>query len=276
MNVKLDGKEASKEIYDSIKRGQQYLKENKILAIITLGDDEASKVYVNTKKKKAIECGYKYIHIQMSENTNFFELENMVKSLNENEDVKGIIIQKPLPKDLEKWHIDHLIEPKKDVDGFHPMSDFDSCTPRGIVHLLDYYNVPYEGKNVVIAGRSEIVAKPLAKMLMNSNCTVTMIHSKTPQDLVKHLIDACDIFVSAIGNANYWTKEHFSNKKRLALIDVGINRIHVINSESEVVSKVVGDVDPECYEYFDYYTPVPGGVGLMTVATLINNLSNSN
>lgn len=276
MNVKLDGKEASKEIYEEIKRGQRYLKENKILAIVTVGDDEASKVYVNNKKKKALECGYKYMHIQLSDNTHFFELENVIKNLNENVDVKGIIIQKPLTKELSRWEdkIDELIHPSKDIDGFHPMSKFQACTPRGIITLLDKYNVPYEGKNVVIAGRSEIVAKPLAKMLMDSNCTVTMIHSKTPEPTVRYLIENCDVFVSAIGKPNYWTEDYFNcSHKKIALVDVGINR--VFNEELNK-NVVVGDVDPRCYKYFDYYTPVPGGVGLMTVATLIDNLSNSN
>ena len=274
MNVKLDGKLASKEIYEEIKRGQRYLKDDKILAIVTVGDDEASKVYVNNKKKKALECGYKYMHIQLSDNTHFFELENVIKNLNENVDVKGIIIQKPLTEKLEIWNVDNLIDPKKDIDGFHPMSDFDSCTPRGIIHLLDYYNVPYEGKNVVIAGRSNIVAKPLAKMLMDSNCTVTMIHSKTPEPTVRYLIENCDVFVSAIGKPKYWTEDYFNcSHKKIALVDVGINR--VFNEELNK-NVVVGDVDPRCYKYFDYYTPVPGGVGLMTVATLIDNLSNTN
>lgn len=274
MNVKLDGKLVSNEIYENIKRGRKYQPESKILAIVTVGDDEASKVYVNTKKKKAVECGYKYMHIQMSDNTHFFELENVIKNLNENVDVKGIIIQKPLTEELERWNVDHLIDPKKDIDGFHPMSDFDSCTPRGIIHLLDYYNVPYEGKNVVIAGRSKIVAKPLAEMLMAKNCTVTMIHSKTPEPTVRSLIENCDVFISAIGKPHYWTEDYFDcSHKKIALVDVGINRIFNEDLEKNVV---VGDVNPKCYQYFDYYTPVPGGVGLMTVATLIDNLSNTN
>lgn len=274
MNVKLDGKEVSTQIYDRIKRGQEYLREDKTLAIVTVGDDEASKVYVNNKKKMAVECGYKYIHIQMSANTHFFELENVIKNLNKNEDVKGIIIQKPLTKDLEKWNVDQLINPKKDIDGFHPMSDFDPCTPKGIIKLLEYYYVPYEGKNVVIAGRSDIVAKPLAKMLMDKNCTVTMIHSKTPEFTVRSLIENCDIFVSAIGKPKYWTEDYFNcGPKKLAIIDVGINRVFHEELNRDIV---VGDIDPRCYKYFDYYTPVPGGVGLMTVATLIDNLSNTN
>lgn len=276
MNVKLDGKEASKEIYREIKRGQNYLKESKILAIITVGSDEASEVYVRSKKVKTEECGYKYMHIKLSEKTHFFELETLVKSLNENPQVKGIIIQKPLSKHLESWgeQIDRLIDPKKDVDGFHPMSAFKSCTPKGILTLLEYFYVPYEGKNVVIAGRSDIVAKPLAKMLMDKDCTVTMIHSKTPESTVRSLIDNCDIFVSAIGKPKYWTEDYFNcSHKKLALIDVGINRVF-----NEELNKniVVGDIHPNCYKYFDYYTTVPGGVGLMTVATLIDNLSNTN
>lgn len=276
MNVKLDGKEASKKIYDEIKRGQKYLKENKILAIITVGDDKASEVYVNTKKDKTVECGYKYMHIKLSENIHFFELQTLVKSLNDNPDVKGIIIQKPLPKGLAEWdsHIDELIDPKKDVDGFHPMSVHQSCTPKGIITLLDEYKVPYEGKNVLIAGRSKIVAQPLAKMFMDKNCTVTMIHSHTDSETVQKLINQCDVFVSAIGKPNYWTVEDFIGlENKVALVDVGINRVF---SEEKQKNIVVGDVDHECYKYFDYYTPVPGGVGLMTVATLIDNLSKTN
>lgn len=273
MNVKLDGKKVSNEIYEEIKEGQGYLKDNKILAIITVGSDEASEVYVRSKKVKTEECGYKYMHIKLSENTHFFELETLVKSLNENVDVKGIIIQKPLTKQLQSWekHIDTLIDPNKDIDGFHPMSKFKPCTPKGIITLLDNYEVPYEGKNVVIAGRSKIVSQPLAKMLMDKDCTVTMIHSKTPEPTVRYLIENCDVFVSAIGKPNYWTEDYFNcSRKKIALVDVGINR--VFNEELNK-NVVVGDVDPRCYKYFDYYTPVPGGVGLMTVATLIDNLS---
>lgn len=275
MTVKLDGREVSTAIYDDIKRGQNYAKENKILAIVTVGDDEASKVYVNTKKKKAVECGYKYQHIQLSANTHFFELENIIKSLNENVDVKGIIIQKPLPEDLNRWdcHIDTLIDPKKDIDGFHPMSKFKACTPKGVITLLDKYKVDYHKKNVVIAGRSKIVAQPLAKMFMDADCTVTMIHSKTDKRTVLQLLQNCDVFVSAIGRPHHWTRDFFDERpNRLAIVDVGINRIF---SEEEQKYKVVGDVHPNCYEYFNYYTPVPGGVGLMTVATLIDNLSNT-
>lgn len=272
MSVKLDGKKVSNEIYDQIKRGQKYFDSIKVLAIITIGEDEASKVYVNTKKEKIVECGYKFQHIQLSENTHYMELETLVKSLNDNECINGIIIQKPLPKHLAEWEeqIDKLIDPRKDVDGFHPMSRFKPCTPKGIITLLDEYEVPYEGKNVLIAGRSKIVAQPLAKMFMDKNCTVTMIHSHTDLETVQKLINQCDIFVSAIGKPNYWTLEDFTGlENKVALVDVGINRIF---SEEKQKHIVVGDVDPKCYKYFDYYTPVPGGVGLMTVATLIDNL----
>lgn len=275
MSVKLEGKKVSNEIYEEIKRGQKYFKSTKVLAIVTVGDDEASKVYVNNKKAKVLECGYKFQHIQLSENTNYMELETLIKSLNETKRINGIIIQKPLSQHLEDWgeHIDILIDPRKDVDGFHPMSRFKPCTPKGIITLLDRYEVPYEGKNVVIAGRSKIVAQPLAKMFMDNNCTVTMIHSKTDSETVQKLINNCDIFVSAIGKPHYWTTEDFIGlEKKIALVDVGINRITTFNDYGQEVTKVVGDVDPKCYDYFDYYTPVPGGVGLMTVATLIDNL----
>lgn len=280
MNVKLDGRQVSNEIYAEIKKGQKYAKTSKTLAIITVGNDEASQVYVKSKKVKAVECGFKFMHIQMSEDTTYFDLEKTVDSLNKNDTVNGIIIQKPLPQQLRVWDkmIDELVDPSKDIDGFHPMSNFKSCTPKGIITLLDNYVVPYQCKNVVIAGRSKIVAQPLAKMFMDRDCTVTMIHSHTPEHTVRNLIENCDVFVSAIGKPHYWTKDYFSDtqNKKLAIIDVGINRITTFNDFGTEVTKVVGDVHPDCYQYFNYYTPVPGGVGLMTVATLINNLSITN
>lgn len=272
MSVKLDGKLVSEEIYCTVKNRVQRNARNKTMAIVTIGDDEASKVYVNNKKKKIVECGMKYQHISLSENTNLFELEELVKMLNDNDYINGIIIQKPLTPSLKKYEymIDTWIDPEKDVDGFSPVSVHKSCTPKGIMTLLDYY-LDCSGKNVVIAGRSKIVAQPLADMFMERNCTVTMIHSHTSDSTVRNLIANCDIFVSAIGRPHYWTKDYFNtNKKYLALVDVGINRVYSGNT-----TKIVGDIDPEVYNLSEYYTPVPGGVGLMTVATLINNLSNS-
>lgn len=273
MSVKLDGKFASDKLYNAIKSKRKFNTEYKTLAIVTIGDDEASKVYVNKKKQKAVECGFHYQHIQLSANTNYFQLETIIRMLNENVDVKGIIIQKPLTDLLKNWEeqIDNLIDPEKDIDGFHPMSKFTPCTPKGIISLLETNKVPFARKNVVIAGRSDIVAKPLAKLFMECDCTVTMIHSKTDKETVQHLINNCDIFVSAIGKLYYWTEDYFKGlDKKTVLVDVGINRMY-----SEELNKYVvrGDVHPDCYKYFDYYTPVPGGVGLMTVATLIDNLA---
>lgn len=270
LNIVLEGKKVAEEIYSKITREVKRHNFRKTLAIITVGGDEASKVYVNNKKKKTEACGYNFMHIQLNENTNFYDLEDLIKSLNTNDNVRGIIVQKPLPKQLEWWDekIDLLIDPSKDVDGFHPMSNFDSCTPKGIIKLLDAYEVPYHGKNVVIAGRSKIVAQPLAKMFMDKNCTVTMIHTKTDVETVENLINNCDIFVSAIGRPKYWGEYNFrDNKHKIALVDVGINR--------DENGKLCGDVDPESYKHFDYYTPVPGGVGVMTVASLIENLHES-
>lgn len=263
----LDGKIVANMIYDKIK-GEEKKDYYKTLAIVTVGDDEASKVYVNTKKKRAKECGFSSMHIQLSEDTSYCQLEAVIESLNALQHVKGIIVQKPLPKGLNLFdeEIDKLIDPSKDIDGFNPVSPFVACTPKGIITLLDSYNVQYHGKNVVIAGRSKIVAQPLAKLLMDRNCTVTMIHSKTDKNTVARLIDDCDIFISAIGRPKYWTEEHLGHgKDKIALIDVGINR--------DENGKLCGDVDPNAYKHFEYHTPVPGGVGVMTVASLIENLN---
>lgn len=262
----LEGKVVAQMVYDKIKESPNSNR-CKTLAIITVGEDEASKVYVNTKKKKAKECGFNSMHIQLSEDTPFYHLESVIENLNRLDYIGGIIVQKPLPKGLSLFDdkIDSLIDPRKDIDGFHPNSKFIACTPKGIITLMDSYNVPYQGKNVVIAGRSKIVAQPLAKLLMDRNCTVTMIHSKTDKNTVARLIDDCDIFISAIGRPKYWTEEHLGHgKDKIALIDVGINR--------DENGKLCGDVDPNAYKHFEYYTPVPGGVGVMTVASLLENL----
>lgn len=266
---KLDGKLVADKIIADIKKDIPYRRGcSHSLVIITIGEDEASKIYVGRKKKKAEECGLIPIHLQLGEDTNIFMLESLIKSFNELDYVRGIIVQKPLTKKLKPHEkdIDLLIDPSKDVDGFHPMSKYKACTPKGVITLLDAYEVPYHGKNVVIAGRSEIVSKPLAKMFMDRDCTVTMIHSKTDRLTVRRLIDDCDIFVSAIGKPKYWTNEDLSHgKDKLVLIDIGINR--------DENGKVCGDVDPLAYKNFEYYTPVPGGVGVMTVATLMDNTS---
>lgn len=247
----------------------------KTLAIVTLGDDESSKVYVNNKKRELVKYNYNYQHIQLSENSHWKDLAETIKFLNANPSVTGIIIQQPLPKEflqrfgsLVRNELNTLISPSKDVDGLHPMSIFEACTPLGIIQLMLEYGVPFREKHIVICGRSDLVGKPLARILMNTyDCTVSIIHSHTARETVESLLNSCDIFVSAIGKPKYWTLKDFSviDKTKIALIDVGINR--------DTNGKLCGDVDPEVYELFEYYTPVPKGVGLMTVASLIANLN---
>lgn len=271
MNIEMNAIECSRELKQMAK--DKSFTSRKTLAIVTVGEDEASKVYVNNKKRELEEYGFSYQHLQLSKSISFESFCRVIESLNNDSYVNGIIIQQPIHADFfsKEQHklINNLVAPSKDVDGLHRMSEFIPCTPLGIIYLLNYFSVPLATKNVVIAGRSELVGKPLAKILMEGyNCTVTIIHSHTARDVVSSLLNNCDIFVSAIGKPKYWTREDFSNSKRkLALVDVGINR--------DENGKLCGDVDPEAYEYFDFYTPVPRGVGLMTVASLIDNLADT-
>lgn len=277
--MKIDAKAISEKYYEKAKKLLYASGFQKTLAIVTVGTDESSKVYVERKKVKCEECGALYRHIQLSENISKSMLTKVIRDLNDDANVDGIIIQKPLPKHLLAYdeEINNLVDPDKDVDGLNPSSIFIPCTPYGVLKLLTESKINLEGKFVVIAGRSDLVAKPLANLLMNMNCTVTMIHTKTPKDLVKQLINNCDIFISAIGKPHYWTSEHLNltpinvahktfitPKKKIALIDVGITRTE---------EGLKGDISPECYGVADWHTTVPGGVGLTTVAMLMYNLS---
>lgn len=246
--------------------------QTKTLAIVTVGDDESSKVYVERKKKKLTELGCLYRHISLPRRITIECLVKIVNELNLDKDINGIIVQQPLPRHLqdEIGRITSAISFFKDVDGLAKESKFRPCTPLGIMRMIDLMDLEdvIRDSRVVIAGRSNLVGLPLQQMLMEEyNCTVTIIHSHTDKEYVKELLSNCDVFVSAIGKPYYWTKEHFKNstRQRTLLVDVGITR-----TES---GKVVGDCDPEIYDYFQYYTPVPKGVGLTTVACLIENLS---
>ena len=271
MTIEMNAVECSQEV-KQMARDKSFTS-TKTLAIVTVGEDDASKVYVNNKKRELEKYGFNYQHIQISRCISFESFCRTIESLNNDPHINGIIIQQPIHADLfneeQKKTINRLVAPSKDVDGLHPNSDFIPCTPLGIIYLLNYFSVPLATKNVVIAGRSELVGKPLAKLLMEGyNCTVTIIHSHTAKDTIKSLLNNCDIFVSAIGKPKYWTNEYFNeNSKKLALVDVGINR--------DENGKLCGDVSPEVYKNFDYYTPVPKGVGLMTVASLIDNLADT-
>lgn len=244
----------------------------KTLAIVTVGDDESSKVYVERKKRKLTEIGCCYKHISLSSFITIDYLVEVIEELNLDDNVNGIIVQQPLPKHLQKeiGRITSAISSFKDVDGFSPVSKFRPCTPLGIIRMIELSGLENKIRNtrVVIAGRSNLVGLPLQQMLMEQyNCTVTIIHSHTDKEYVKELLSNCDVFVSAIGRPYYWTREYFENcdRQRTLLVDVGITRMGD--------GKVVGDCNPEIHDLFAYYTPVPKGVGLTTVACLIENLS---
>ncbi|MBO5420732.1 MAG: bifunctional methylenetetrahydrofolate dehydrogenase/methenyltetrahydrofolate cyclohydrolase FolD [Clostridia bacterium] len=239
------------------------------LAVILVGDDPASRVYVNNKKKACEFCGIRSLEYVLPAETKEEELIELVEKLNNDESVNGILCQLPLPKHLDEKKVLNLIKPEKDVDAFHPenvghimIGDFNflPCTPAGIMEMLHYENIDLEGKNCVVIGRSNIVGKPMAMLMLKENATVTICHSKTKN--LKEVVADADIIVAAVGRANFVTADMV--KDGAVIIDVGINRMDD--------GKLCGDVDFEaCKEKASYITPVPGGVGPMTIATLMQN-----
>lgn len=268
----IDGKKTAMDIKNELKDEVANIKKQGItptLAVILVGQDPASKVYVNNKKKACEYVGIKSLSYELEENTSEKELLDLIIQLNNRDDVHGILVQLPLPKHINEKNILLAIDPKKDVDGFHPVSVgnlsigndcFVSCTPAGIIELLKRYNIAIEGKKCVVIGRSNIVGKPISMLLLRENATVTICHSKT-KDLVKECKQA-DILIVAIGKANFVTKEFI--KEGAVVIDVGMNRLEN--------GKLCGDVAyNECFELVSAITPVPGGVGPMTIAMLMKN-----
>ena len=239
------------------------------LVVIQIGDDEASNVYVKQKEKLAWEIGYKFVHKRYTSNVTNEEIIEYINELNNDDSIDGIIVQMPIPSHLDTELIQNTISPLKDVDGLtffntgrlvHGSPALVPCTPKGIVELLDYYNIDIEGKKAVVVGRSILVGKPIAHMLLNRNATVTTCHSKT-KDVSSYTKDA-DIVVVAVGKAGFLTGDMI--KEGSIVIDVGISRID---------GKLYGDVDFEsCKDKVSYLTPVPGGVGPMTVYELMNNV----
>ena len=239
------------------------------LVVIQVGNDEASNVYVKQKEKKALELGYKFIHKLFKEDVDNNEVINYIKMLNKDDDIDGIIVQMPLPGHLNTALIQNSIDPLKDVDGLSytnsGMLEQNSpslipCTPKGIMALLDEYNIDVEGKNVTIVGRSILVGKPTALLFTNRNATVTLCHSKT-KDVSQHTKNA-DIVVVAVGIPGF-LKDNMV-KEGAIVIDVGISRVD---------GKLYGDVDfTNVSKKVSYITPVPGGVGPMTVYELMNNV----
>ena len=239
------------------------------LAVILVGDDPASRVYVNNKKKACEFCGIRSLEYVLPADTKEEELIALVENLNNDTAVNGILCQLPLPKHLDEKKILNLIRPEKDVDAFHPenvghimIGDFNflPCTPAGIMEMLRYENISLDGKNCVVIGRSNIVGKPMAMLMLKENATVTICHSRTNN--LKDIVAGADVIVAAVGRPNFVTADMV--KDSAVIIDVGINRMED--------GSLCGDVDFEaCKEKASYITPVPGGVGPMTIATLMQN-----
>lgn len=273
MAVIIDGKELARKIRGNLKIDCENLKERGIkpkLAVIMVGDNPASKVYVRNKSNACKEVGIEYEEFILKDDIKQKELIALIQKLNERKDINGILLQSPIPSNLDINEAFRTISDKKDVDGFHPTNvgklslgqdTFVSCTPYGIIKMFEEYNIELEGKNVVILGRSNIVGKPLIQCLLNKNATVTICHSKT-KDIKEHTKKA-DIVIVAIGKAKFLTEDMI--KQDAVVIDVGINR--------DENNKLCGDVDFENVKNkASYITPVPGGVGPMTIAMLMNNV----
>lgn len=273
MAILIDGKELAKKIRNELKEECDELKNNMIhpkLAVIMVGDDPASKVYVRNKSKACEDVGIEYEEFILKEETTQEELIELIKKLNEDKNINGILLQSPIPRHLNINEAFKAITYIKDVDGFTPSSvgklcigedTFISCTPYGVMKMFDEYNIDLTGKNVVILGRSNIVGKPLIQCCLQRNATVTVCHSKT-NNLEEHTKRA-DVVISAIGQSKFVKAEMV--KDGVIIIDVGINR-----GED---GKLTGDVDFENIEKkASYITPVPGGVGPMTIAMLMNNV----
>lgn len=245
------------------------------LAVILVGDDPASKVYVTNKSKECREVGIETKDFFLPQDTSQNDVLKIISELNNDDSVDGILVQLPLPKHINEFEVINSISPFKDVDGFHPVNVgklaigkpfVEPCTPKGIVRLLEYYNIPIEGKRVVVVGRSNIVGKPVSLMLLHRNATVTMCHSKTSN--LPEITRSADILVVAIGKPKFIKRDMV--KEGAVVIDVGINRVQV-----EGKNKLVGDVDFEdVKEVCSYITPVPGGVGPMTRLMLLENTYN--
>ena len=268
----IDGKELAKKIRNDLKIEVEKIKQEGInpkFAVILVGEDKASKIYVKNKTKACIELGIEFEEILLEENIQMQELLKIIESLNNREDIHGILLQSPIPSHLDINEAFRTIKPEKDVDGFNPVNVgklslnqdcFVSCTPFGIIKMLENYNIEIEGKRAVVVGRSNIVGKPVSMCLLNKNATVTVCHSKT-KDL-KEITKTADILVVALGKPKFITQDMV--KENAVVIDVGINRTE---------DGIVGDVDFEnVKEKASYITPVPGGVGPMTIAMLMNNV----
>ena len=268
----IDGKKVSQDIKDELKVKVAELKEKGIevsLAVIQVGNNPASTVYVGNKKKACEYCGIRSLAYELPEETTEEELLTIIDKLNKDANVHGILCQLPLPKHINEDHVIKAISPKKDVDGFHPQNvgalvigekGFVSCTPAGIIQLLKRSNIEMDGKHCVVVGRSNIVGKPMSLLMLRENATVTICHSHTKN--LKEICKEADILIVAIGKPQFIDKEYV--KDGAVVIDVGIHR--------DENNKLCGDVKyDEVEPIASYITPVPGGVGPMTIAMLMHN-----
>lgn len=273
MAVVINGKELAAEIRSNLKNDVEMLKKEGItpkLAVIMVGDNKASEVYVRNKSKACNELGIEFEEFLRGTETTQEELISLIDELNERNDIHGILLQSPIPEHLNIREAFNRISYQKDVDGFNPINvgklaigedSFISCTPYGVMKMLEAYNIDVEGKRAVVVGRSNIVGKPLAQCLLNKNATVTICHSKTKN--IDKVIKEADIVIAALGKSKFVTEDMV--KDGAVVIDVGINR--------REDGKLEGDVDFESVEKkASYITPVPGGVGPMTIAMLMNNV----
>lgn len=268
----IDGKKISSDIKEELRVEVQKLKEKGVsvcLAVVQVGEDSASCVYVRNKKRACSYIGIESKSYELPESTTEDELAGLVESLNQDESINGILVQLPLPAHIDEDRIINLIRPEKDVDGFHPVNvgrlwtgedGFLSCTPAGIIQLLKRSNITMEGKQCVIIGRSNIVGKPMAALLLRENATVTIAHSKTEN--LKEITKRADILIVAIRKPKFINSEYV--KEGAVVIDVGMHR--------DEENKLCGDVDfIDVEPHTSAITPVPGGVGPMTIAMLMDN-----
>ena len=282
-----------REVAEAVKKLNEEYDFRPCLAVVRVGEDKASEVYVGNKVKTSEDLGIVSEHKHLSAETTQEELLKIVGELNDREDVDGILVQLPLPKQIDESAVLERINPEKDVDGFHPVnvgrlsqgqSALAPCTPAGVIEILKRSNIEIAGKHAVIVGRSNIVGKPMAMLLLQENATVTICHSRTKN--LAEIASQADILVAAIGKAGFIRAEHI--KEGATVIDVGINNVSDVDfardlfDETELEKRLktiekrgftlVGDVNPkEAQMKAAYFTPVPGGVGLLTVAMLMKN-----
>ena len=268
--ILIDGKELAKKVRGELKKKIEKENITPKLAVVFCGNNEASKVYVRIKSKACDEIGIKFEEFHLNEDVSESKLLGLIEKLNNDKSVNGILVQYPIPKQINLQNVAEAIDKNNDVDGFNPYNIglldsnnpvFVPCTPLGIMKMFEEYNIDLNGKKVVIIGRSNVVGKPMAECVLNSNATVTICHSKT-KNLKNELLQA-DVIISAAGRRNIVTADMV--KEGTVVIDVGTNR--------DENGKLCGDVDFEnVKEKASYITPNPGGVGPMTVAMLMNNV----